>query len=387
MLMGRSINVTVTVRNLSPTYMKVGKVEVLFDWNDTYSVQRPMILQPGQEYGWNFPSCHVPSDTRAGDHSFRTDIMTSWAQPSGNWSNDYHHTIDSRFVVITPLTIATERPSPLTWLLADLSLLAALVIGVVLAKHVGGRRMKRMMGGSRSGFLLFLVGVILGACLASTPILVGPYFPVEFPIMETISMVGFATILGGAIGWLGVLACLWLHHSIQSLFEDSVVLGRVPFWRSIFARVSVGGLLNLAYWTVIYYAPWRDLLKSVLPVSSLVERFVPENYAQFSPTGLSGWLLTILVVVGGTATIYAISFVRLKKGRDRGRTTITLLQILCYLALFLFAFSLRYPCSMCDLSSFVRVVFLLSIPGAFASVAIIEIFERFLLPSRFRIWT
>lgn len=289
--------------------------------------------------------------------------------------------------MITPLTIATERPSPFAWLPADLSLLAALVIGVVLAKHVGGRRMKRMMGGYRSGFLLFIVGVILGSCLASTPILVGAYFPVEFPIMETISMVGFVTIVGAAIGWLGVLVCLRLHHSIQSLFEDSVVLGRVPFWRSIFARVSVGGLLNLAYWTVIYYAPWRDLLKSVLPVSSLMERFVPENYAQFSPTGLSGWLLVVLVVVGGTATIYAISFVRFKKGRDRGRTTITLLQILCYLALFLFAFSLQYPCSMCDLSAFVRIVFLLSIPGAFASVAIIEIFERFLLPSRFRIWT
>lgn len=64
--MGGSINVTVTVRNLSPTYVKVGKVEVLFDWNDTYSVQGPMILQPGQEYGWNFPRCQVPSDTCRG---------------------------------------------------------------------------------------------------------------------------------------------------------------------------------------------------------------------------------------------------------------------------------------------------------------------------------
>ena len=100
--LGGLISVEVGVRNLGSVIARVSRVEVAFDWSQSFTGNVPMMIQPGESYQWSFPDCTVPGNTWAGKHSYSVTVLVAWADSSGGWSQDNTLTIRADFNVEQP---------------------------------------------------------------------------------------------------------------------------------------------------------------------------------------------------------------------------------------------------------------------------------------------
>jgi hypothetical protein len=106
--LGQSITAWVNVQNTGSGPVRVSKVEIRFDWYNTYTDNVPVILQPGETHKWTFEDRTVPSQTWIGKHSYDVAVWVAWADTSGGWEKDQAVTQRIDFAVQEPPPPAPE---------------------------------------------------------------------------------------------------------------------------------------------------------------------------------------------------------------------------------------------------------------------------------------
>ena len=142
--LGGSISVKVGVHNLGSVIARVSRVEVTFDWSQTFTGNVPIMIQPGESYQWSFPDCAIPGNTWAGKHSYDVIALITWADSSGGWGQDITGRMRTDFnveqqpppqVLVVTVTQETLPPSPQAWseFLPGLLILGLVLVGAIVA--------------------------------------------------------------------------------------------------------------------------------------------------------------------------------------------------------------------------------------------------------------
>jgi hypothetical protein len=167
---------------------------------------------------------------------------------------------------------------------------------------------------------------------------------------------------------------LSFYHNMHFLFRKSVEIYSSPTRTQ--ARLLVSLTLNVSYWIVVYFALWQGVLRLV-PLASVLEGVMPKSYEELAT--MYGVVVLILFFAGsaGPATIYVLTSFRHKYGEDTGRTTLILLELLCIFSSLYLLFSVfRYAADLSPIERFGRTFLIFVLPGTFANVAILRLFEQ-----------
>jgi hypothetical protein len=139
---------------------------------------------------------------------------------------------------------------------------------------------------------------------------------------------------------------------------------------------------------VIYFAPWQGILRYV-PFANVLETTIPNGFQAFLEN--PWWLFSCVIFFAplGPVTIYAITWFRFEKGEDRGRTTLSLLELLCYLSGILLFLSIVLYFDLTRFALFADIYLLIILPGTFGCNGLILWGEASLssLINGHRIWS
>ena len=127
-----------------------------------------------------------------------------------------------------------------------------------------------------------------------------------------------------------------LHDSFRRLIEHALEVREVR--TVVLARIPVSIVLNLAYFTVLFFVP-LSILAETVPFGKLIQNFVP-SYTL--PDIFASPLVVLFILYfgsGAPATVYLIRYLRVQRCQhDIGGRTVTLLQLLCYISWLVLAF-------------------------------------------------
>jgi hypothetical protein len=149
-------------------------------------------------------------------------------------------------------------------------------------------------------------------------------------ITATILFIYLFPFVGGFFLVFVIPLTVKLHDSSRRLFEHALELREVG--TVVWARIPVSIVLNLAYFTVLFFVPFSILAETV-PLGKLVQNVVPS----YTFTDLMASSLVVFFFVfsgsGGPATVYLIRYLKdVRSDNEIGGRTITVLQALCYVS-------------------------------------------------------
>jgi len=167
----------------------------------------------------------------------------------------------------------------------------------------------------------------------------------------------------------------WFHLRLR----ESVQTRRSA--RRTHARILVGGLLNLAYFTILYFASYQAVLKSIFPMAGIMEGIIPSGYSEVMAQTWPIFLVILFAGSLGPATLYAITWLRQYGGsasepiREPRETLLTVLQLVCYLSC-LFLVLCFFTQGATQLMYFERTYLMFVLPGTIANLAVLQWIER-----------
>jgi hypothetical protein len=134
--LGGSISVRVGFENLASFAVKVDRVQIQFDWYQTFANETPTILRTGETHEWTLSNCPIPAGTWTGKHTFQTTVSFAWISLLGVWTGNQRQTYSTDFTVQrVPSSISTE-------VLAALVLIALLVVAVIAVAYRERKELK-----------------------------------------------------------------------------------------------------------------------------------------------------------------------------------------------------------------------------------------------------
>lgn len=167
---------------------------------------------------------------------------------------------------------------------------------------------------------------------------------------------------------LGIYAHRWLRS--RFLEATSALEGRNRIGSGLVASMA----LNLAYFTILYFVPYQTLAGSV-PFGVILENVIPKSFDEFmgNPVGLI-WFI-FFSSTGGPATILAVRYFRSSADDEEvGKSTLAVLQVLCYVAWIFLALS--YPLPPDSARRFASIFTMFVLPGTFTGVSMIASISR-----------
>jgi hypothetical protein len=362
--LGGSITVNATLQNIASISSQVSRVEVKFDWNQTFTGSLK-ILQPGESYEWKFQDCPIPEHTWTGNHSFTTTFFVSWAQPTGNWSLEIRMPVTAQFLVEPPQrkprgSIEEFLGSPYGSSL--LLLFAAFLATVAATRSVSPRRRKTLQR-------------------VASAIVAAMGFPVLLYSVEVILHTGWTT---AASFW--VLQASWiLAISIGSV---QLILLHKRLWSISFGRaldilrpppLAIGlscFMLNFTLLTLEFLLPFREVFVTLLPFLSPAGALMPVSFTQsqflLTTIGASFWVL-----LPGPAFLFGVRTLR-RWNRRAGRGLSELLQAMFYASVLLALYSWYSGSTLSgeSLRNYVILLAMFLFPGSLAVPLVFTLLPR-----------
>ena len=120
-------------------------------------------------------------------------------------------------------------------------------------------------------------------------------------------------------------------------------------------------------------------MKSIVPIAGLLEHVIPESYeavTRMNPGAV--FLFIFFLSVTGPATVYVITRYRISDpDKDKGATTLAVLQVMCYLSWLFLALYLPVGLATNPTQTrvFVNLCLVIVLPGTFANVAFMDFMD------------
>ncbi len=193
-----------------------------------------------------------------------------------------------------------------------------------------GRRSRRLW--ERIGRLLWKIGPVpLLVLCAVTFEAIDLYFLYSKSLNDVVSWttVTLGISLVGAISLsLLIPKALLVHGWLKQLFLASID-NDTP---NILVQVIVSLLLNLSYWTVVYFVGFSPLATSV-PLLTIASSSIPSSFDELVKLPYAILMIVAVAGAGGPSTLFAIRYLRARMQDEAiGSRIIVALQYVFYLA-------------------------------------------------------